>query len=159
MSDSESLIELGKSIDEIFFKELPDSGLLNELCDGAHNIRIHFPLKKAAYLNEYSESPCDGKIVSANFETDIFTDSIELYKLPYLETLILTCKRKNIERLDKQDLHDMQLAIENLGELKSVTFNIPNLKTPLVEEFKLAMRFSSSSLKVLFSDKKLKKKK
>jgi len=86
MDENEVIMKFGFLTDEIYFKETPDSGLLNDLCEGNEHIRIHLPLKNALYLHEYSESFCSGNIISANFETDLFIDSEELYKLSNLET-------------------------------------------------------------------------
>jgi len=149
MDEDESIMKLGALIDEIYFKKIPDTGLLSELCEMNENIRIHLPMAEALHLHEYAESYCSENIVSANFETDVFIDSEELYKLPNLENLVLTCKNHSIDKLDIRDLHDMQLSIENLVHKKKVVFDLGKINDVPVQQVKDTMRFSGFEIEII----------
>ncbi len=159
--EQDVLTTLGKSIREIYFHKIPDISLLEALLEESDKIRFHLPLDKVCgFIDEYGESGLSSNIFSANFETDLLIDSACLYSYPNLInlTLTLTCTNMEANSIDDTDIADMQLAIVNLTELQTVTFNlIGKMQRFPIDQLKEFMFFPDSNISVEFTSSKSKR--
>jgi hypothetical protein len=151
---------LGKSIREIYFCEVPELSLLEALLEESDKIRLHLPRDKVCgFIGEYSESGFSSNIFSANFETDLLTDSEYLYDYPNLINLTLTCANRDASSIDDSDLENMQLAMVNLTELQTVTFNLKNMQSFPTSQVKESIFFPDRNISVEYTSPNRKKRK
>ncbi len=152
MEDSEyCLAELGSLIKDIYFCKIPSIFFLNALSEENGEIRFHLPLYEVyERLGENSGSNCNANIISVNLETDILTDSEFLWEYPNLSNLVLTCTNSIATMLDDRDIKDMNSAIMNLTELKSLTFNISEMQDHPIKQIENFFYPPPSGIKVSF---------
>jgi hypothetical protein len=132
------LAKLGSITDEIHFRKNPDPSILNALIEDSDGIKIHLPKDKVfGFLDEFDAPYFGPNIITGNFETDIFIDSVGLLAYPNLSNLVLTCHNKEVETLDGWDLLEFHTAITNLTELKTLTFDLDGMKDQPIEEIEM----------------------
>ncbi|SEH04726.1 hypothetical protein [Candidatus Venteria ishoeyi] len=155
------LMELGSSIKEIYFSDIPNISLLEALADYeipskakrspiSEKIIFHLPLDKVAgFIDEYEDSNISSNIYSANFQTDQFIDWQALYALPNLRKLVLTC-----EKIDSiynyEDISNIQLILSELEHFELLVFDMGETQRKIIEQIESFVHFPFQNIKVEF---------
>lgn len=149
----ETLMNLGSLISEVRFRKMPDSDIVELLCEKSSGMRIHLDLIAPILVSEAHEISWLEKVASARLASEFLSDWAELGRFSALEELDLTIPPMGESSFDPRDLAGMQLAIFNLVGLRRLTIDVTNLYPDEVDELKRAMIFQRSDLEVSFRER------
>jgi len=155
--EHEAFKELALSISELHFNEVPILHHLESFLEQSKEIKIFLPKKTPISISELAENFFCEKIVEANLSTDAFSDSVHLYALHNIKNLVLSFERRDIDYIDQQDIHDMQLAITNLTKLETLEVDIYGLKKNIIEAIEQIMPAPSQGIKSSYVENRNKK--
>jgi len=135
------------SLAQVHFSTHPDPEILETLVDHIPNIRIHLSRDTPfGFISDFTGMTFTNNIISASLETDIFTDWIDIYSIPNIENLTITCYNKKIDRFDDDDLRETWTAIYNLPNLKDLTLDLANMKDTAITQAREAFIFPGHHL-------------
>ena len=131
------IISLGKCISEVRFKKTPDRYVLDFLFDECDETAISFDLRIRLPLMEYGEFEWAKNVISAHLSSDGFSDWEAIPNFIKLRELVLTVVPYDPDYVDTRDVADMQLALLNLPDLRSLVVDIAGFSqeaTALIEQ-------------------------
>ena len=149
----ESLMNLGRLISEVRFRKMPDSAIVELLCEKSSGIRIHLDLVAPLRISEGSGISWLNQVASARLASEFLSDWRELSQFSALKELDLAIHPMGESSFDTRDLAEMQRAILNLEDLRRLTFDVSELYPDQADALRRVMTFQKSELKVSFRER------
>ena len=135
------LMSLGKTITEIHFAKLPNSAVLDLLCEEHAALEIHLDLDSPMRLSEGGDGAWHARVVSARLESDGFCDWKSIDYFPQLRELELTVTPYDANQVDRRDLAAMHSALLNLTHLRHLVIDTSGYETDASAQIRATMNF------------------
>lgn len=138
------LISLGRKLTELRFRSMPETAVLDLLCEANDSLDIHLALHDPLPISTESPDVWQSHVVTARLESDSLCDWEGISYFSRIRELELVITSEN--DLDDRDLVDMQLALLNLPQLRLLTINVTKLTANSVEQVSRRLIFPGSAI-------------